>query len=166
MQDCKLVARLEDKPGELSKILDIVARNKGNLFSIAHLREKSKDNKVPVVVKFQGTEQTFKDITADMKKAEVEITEKSFGSLEESNLLRDFILIGHVIDTDLRDTIYSLCGQGAMIKALDFSIQGLKHPSSVFVEVVANNSSSMEKTMAEMKKITKKKELLMIEQLE
>ena len=165
-EECKVTIRLEDKPGELSKILDIVAKNKGNLFAISHLRERKKEGYLPVVIQFLATKDSFNKILEDLEKREIEIYEKSIGGLKEEKLTADFILIGHVIDTDIKDTIYKLCGDGGMVKVLDFEIKSLKDPSSVFVQMATKDSASMTKTMAAMKDISREKKLMLIEEMQ
>ena len=166
VEDCKLVIRLEDQPGELSKILDIVAKNKGNLFSISHIRERKKEGHLPVVVQFQATKESFDGILNDLEEGEIEVYEKSIGGLKEEKLAKDFILIGHVIDMDIKDTLYKLCDDGAMVKVLDFGIKSLKDPSSVFVQMATKDSASMAKTMTSLKKICKEKKLMLIEEMQ
>jgi ACT domain-containing protein len=165
LQDCKIVLKLEDKPGELSKVLDIIAKNRGNLFSVSHLREKMKEGAVPVVIKFQANNGDYLKIVSAFQKAELEILEKSIGAVGEGRLSMDFLLIGHVIDTDLRDTIYALCDKDVMIRTLDIGIRSLKDPSSVFVELVATNEKAMEAAMGRLRGVCNKKKLLLIEQI-
>ncbi|MBN2517671.1 MAG: hypothetical protein JXB14_02400 [Candidatus Altiarchaeota archaeon] len=165
-EDCKVTIRLEDRPGELSKILEIIAKNNGNLFSVSHLRERKKEGYLPVLIQFQAAKQGFDGIIRDLEKNNIEVYDKSIGGLKEEKLSTDFILIGHVIDTDLKDTIYKLSADGAMIKALDVGIKSLKDPSSVFVQIAAKDPSSMAKTMASLRDLCKQKKLMLIEELQ
>lgn len=162
MEDCKLQISLEDKPGELSKVLDIIAKNRGNLFSVSHIREKKKDGRVPVVVTFQATDADFPKIVADLGKSGIEVTEKSIGGAEEAQLTQEFILIGHVIDTDIKDTIYGICDKDVMIKSLDISLKSLKEKSSAFAEIGARSQAALDRAMKRLEDIAKKKDLLLI----
>jgi ACT domain-containing protein len=162
MEDCKIEIKLEDKPGALSQVLDIIAKNRGNLFSVSHIRERTKEGHVPVIIQFQASQADFNAIIADLEKARIEITEKAIGGAEEAGLDQEFILIGHVFDTDIRDTIHSVCGKDVMVKSLDISLKSLKDPSSVFAEIGAKNAKSMEEAMRKLEAIAKKKGLLLI----
>lgn len=165
LQECKIILKLEDRPGELSRVLDIIAKNRGNLFSVSHLRERMKESSVPVVIKFQATNGDYLKIVSAFQKADLEILEKSIGVIGEGRLSVDLILIGHVIDTDLRDTIYDLCDKDVMIRTLDIGIRSLRDPSSVFVELSATNEKAIEAAMGRLNKICGKKSLLLIEQI-
>ncbi len=162
MEDCKIEIRLEDKPGELSKVLDIIAKNKGNLFSVSHIRERKREGKVPVVVQFQATKEHFSAIAEVLDDEGIEITERSIGGAEESQLIQEFILIGHVIDTDIKDTIYAVCDKDVMIRSLDIGLKSLKAPSSVFAEIGAKSSKALEAAMQRLEKTAQKKDLLLI----
>lgn len=163
MEDCKLQLNLEDKPGELSHVLEIIAKNKANLFSVSHIREKKREGKVPVVITLQATDSGFSGIISDLEKKGIEITEKNKGGLEEAQATQEFILIGHVIDTDIKDTIYSISDKDVVIKSLDIGIKSLKEVSSVFAELAAKNQSALEDALRRLREIAKKKDLLLIE---
>jgi len=162
MEDCKLEIKLADRPGELSKVLDIIAKNRGNLFAVSHIREGAREGRVPVVIQFQAIQVDFNSIVSDLEKAKIEISEKLVGGVEEAGVEQEFILIGHVIDTDIKDTIYGICDKDVMIKSLDISLKSLKDPSSVFTEISAKNTKAMTTSMAKLEAIAKKKKLLLI----
>jgi len=162
MEDCKVEIKLEDKPGALSQVLDIIAKNGGNLFSVSHLRERQREGYVPVIIQFQASQADFNAIIADLEKAHIEIAEKVIGGVEEAGLEQEFILIGHVIDTDIKDTIYAVCGKDVMVKSLDISLKSLKDPSSVFAEIGAKSAKSMEEAMRKLEAVAKRKGLLLI----
>ncbi len=163
MEECKIEIKLEDRPGELSRVLDIIAKNGANLFSISHLREQKREGRVPVIIQFQATGKQFGSIEKSLETEGIEITRKSIsGAVGQLQLTQEFILIGHVIDTDIRDTIYTVCDRDVMIKSLDISLKSLKAPSSVFAEISAGNAGALESAMERLKKTAKKKGLLLI----
>ncbi len=82
MDECKLIIILEDKPGELSRSLDIIAKHKANLFSVSHLREKAKSGKIPVVVRLEAEEDALEGIVTDFQNSGIEVTEKSLAKAE------------------------------------------------------------------------------------
>jgi len=166
MEDCKLQINLEDKPGELSRVLDIIAKNKSNLFSVSHLREKMKEGRLPVIISFQATNSDFNGIILDLESGGFEINEKIIGGVEEAQVTQEFILIGHVIDTDIKDTIYSICDKDAMVRSLDINFRSLKEPSSVFAEIGAKTPEAMEIALKRLEDLARKKDLLLITGIE
>jgi ACT domain-containing protein len=162
MEDCKLEIKLEDKPGALSHVLDVIAKNSGNLFAVSHIRERAREGLVPVVIQLQATPADFAAIVKDLEARGIEITEKVVGGAEEVQLTQEFILIGHVIDTDIKDTIYSVCGKDVMIKSLDISLKSLKDPSSVFAEIGAKNNVALNAAMKKLEAVAAAKKLLLI----
>lgn len=162
MEDCKLEISLEDKPGALSQVLDIIAKNEGNLFSVSHLREQTKNGKIPVIITLQAEKQGFSGIVTDLEAKGIQISEKKIGNTDEVEVTQQFILIGHIIDTDIKDTIYSISAKGVMVKSLDMSIKSLKDPSSTFMEIGAKDEESMKKAIEKLEEIAKKKDLLLI----
>ena len=165
MLDCELSLRLEDEPGELAKILDIFAKNKANLVSISHLREKRVKNLVPVAIKFQSDKKSFEAIVKDLSDSSIEILEKKLNGSTEVGLVQDFILIGHVIDSDIKDTVYKLAGKDVVVKNLDIAIKSLKEPSSVFMELSASDKQSLSVAVKKLKDVAEQKNLMIIEQL-
>jgi len=164
METYKLTLKLEDKPGELSKVLAIIAENKGNMFAVSHLREKKKDGYVPVVTQLQADESGFNGILADLDSRGIEILEKTTHEKEE-HLTTEFILIGHVIDTDIKDTVYSISQRSARITNLDIRMKCPKEPSSVFVEVLAKDEASLAEVIGKLRAVAKAKDLLLIEKI-
>ena len=43
---------LADSPGQLMKILDPIGKNGGNIVNIIHIRDRIKDNYIPVIFNF------------------------------------------------------------------------------------------------------------------
>ncbi len=165
MEDCKIELSLEDKPGELSKVLEAVAENRGNLFSISHIRERKKEGRVPVLIQFQAAAADFQALVRELEKEGIEVTEKAIGGAEESQVTQEFILVGHVIDTDIRDTIYEVCDKDVMIKSLDISLKSLKAPSSAFAEIGAKSPKALDAAMKNLETIARKKDLLLISKI-
>jgi len=93
---------LADKPGQLLKALEPIARNGGNIISIIHERDKPVEGYVPVslIVDFPS-HQNFRNAINDLRKIGVAII-KSEEVIEKVRLT--FILIGNV---DLRRVIES-----------------------------------------------------------
>ena len=162
MEDCKIKILLEDKPGALSGVLDILAKNRANLFSVSHIREEMKDKKLPVIIAFEAKSSDFSKLLNNLEQEKIEVLERIIGGAEEVQLSRNFILIGHVIDSDIKDTIYSICNNSVMVKSLDINLKSLKEPSSAFAEIGAKNQADLDRAIAKLKEIAKKKDLMVI----
>jgi ACT domain-containing protein len=162
MEDCKLEIKLKDTPGALSQVLDIIAENKGNLFSVSHLREQAKDGEIPVVITLQASKSSFSGIIADLESSGIPIKEKRIGNIEEVEFTQQFILVGHIIDTDIKDTIYKISNKEVMVKSLDMSIKSLDDPSSTFMEIGAKSQDAMDKAINTLQSIAEKKKLFLI----
>lgn len=92
----ELTLALADKPGQLLRALEPIAKNGGNIISIIHERDKPSEGHVPVslVVDFTSHE-SFRKTIEDLKNLGISII-KSEEVIEKSRLT--FILIGKIID--------------------------------------------------------------------
>jgi ACT domain-containing protein len=117
---------------------------------------------LPVIIKLEAVSSDFNSIIKDLESNNIEVTEKEVGGVEESHVSQEFLLIGHVIDTDIQDTIYSISNKDSMIRSLDISLKSLKEPSSVFVEISARDLKSLDSAMSRLQKIAEKKKLTLI----
>jgi len=92
----ELTLALADRPGQLLKALEPIAKNGGNIISIIHERDKPSEGHVPVslVADFPSHE-SFRKTIDDLKNLGIPII-KSEEVVEKSRLT--FILIGKVID--------------------------------------------------------------------
>jgi ACT domain-containing protein len=162
MEDCKIEIKLEDNPGELSRVLDILAKNKANLISVSHIREKKTESSVPVIITFEATSEDFVNIINDLEEKGIEISEKRIGGSEEVQITQEFILIGHVIDTDIKETIYAIYDKGVIVKRFEVRIKAVNDPSSAFVKIGAKDQKTLDAAMKTMAEIAKKKDLLLI----
>jgi ACT domain-containing protein len=166
MEDCKLEINLEDTPGALSQAIDIIAKNRGNLFSVSHLREQAKDSVIPVIITLQAEKEDFQRLVSELECKGVQIVEKKWGSIEDVQISQEFIRIGHVIDTDIKDTIHGICDKDVMVTSLDINLKSLKDPSSAFVELGAKSEEALEKATEKLQNIADKKGLLLIAGIE
>ncbi|WP_338727145.1 amino acid-binding protein [Haladaptatus sp. DJG-WS-42] len=102
------IVRLEltDEPGELLAALEPIANNGGNLLSIFHERGSiTPRGRIPVEVDFEATPERFETIVGALRENGVNVTKagpERYG--EEMNI----VLIGHLVETDLSDTLTRL----------------------------------------------------------
>ena len=97
--------RLEliDEPGELLRSLRPIADNGGNLLSIFHERGSvTPRGHIPVEVDLEATPERFERITDGLRDAGINVIQAGTERYSEDLTV---ILSGHVIDTDLSDTL-------------------------------------------------------------
>lgn len=154
-----LVVELEDKPGQLLRVLEPIAKNGGNIVGIVHQRgKKTPLNRVPVEISF----------TADSKRAERIFKElqdfvivRSFGKIKSSTI--SLLLIGHVVHTDLSDTIKRIDNADAECVELNLKMPELNQPSTAMLTISAKSDNALEKAIERVKEICREKGILVVE---
>jgi ACT domain-containing protein len=134
-----LTLALADKPGQLLRALEPIAKNGGNIISIIHERDKPAEGYVPVslVVDFPSR-RNFRDAINALKNLDIAII-KSEEVVEKARLT--FILIGGV---DLRRIIESRV-EGMRIIGFEASTPKLNEVSvKIDVEVQADMVEEVE----------------------
>ncbi|MFN3384615.1 MAG: ACT domain-containing protein [Archaeoglobaceae archaeon] len=154
-----LLVELEDKPGQLLRVLEPIAKNGGNIVGIVHQRgRKTPLNRVPVEISF----------TAESKKAE-----KIFKELQDFAVVRSFgkirsfaislLLIGHVVHTDLSDTIKRIDNSEAECVELNLRMPELNQPSTAILTITAKSEEALEKAIERVREICREKGILVVE---
>ena len=94
---------LVDEPGQLLAALHPIADNGGNLLSIYHERgNKTPRGHIPVEVDFEATAARFDDIVEALREEGVNVMQAGTEEYAEELTL---LVYGHLIDTDLSDTL-------------------------------------------------------------
>lgn len=156
---------LSDEPGELLSALEPIAENGGNLLSIFHERGNvTPRGRIPVEVDVECPPGRFDSIVAALQAEGINIIQagaERYG--EEATLL----LIGHLIDTDLSDTLRQIEGcTNASID--DFSLsapEGTDEKSSARLRL-ATRSGRTEQAIQTVRELAEEKELRVIVPLE
>ncbi|CAB3287096.1 ACT-domain-containing protein, predicted allosteric regulator of homoserine dehydrogenase [Methanocaldococcus lauensis] len=124
---------LKDKPGELLKVLTPISKYGANIISVIHSREDKRGGKVPVriVIDVEDSEK-LKKILEDLEK-EGAIIKKIDGKNKKVYL--DVVVIGHVVDTDIKDTIDRINEIG-LVEDLDLIMPHPDKESSAIMRIV------------------------------
>jgi ACT domain-containing protein len=154
-----LIVELEDKPGQLLRVLEPIARNGGNIVGIFHQRGKRTPlNRIPVEISF----------TAESKKAEKIIEElqrdfliRQFGKLRTAVV--SILLVGHVIHTDLSDTIKRVDSSDAECVELNITMPEREEPSTAMVTITAKSEQALEMALRRLRETCREKGILLIE---
>lgn len=159
-----IVVELKDQPGQLLKVLEPISRYGGNIVSILHQRDKMTPLKrIPVEISLQIDEQKIHDLINAIKNNGVIVK-----GYNEVRLIAttSVMLVGHIIHTDLSDTINQIDSTGfAEVVDMHISMPQLKNPSTAMVTISATGKDELRKALNLLNEICKKKDILVIEPL-
>ncbi|MCX8172499.1 MAG: ACT domain-containing protein [Archaeoglobaceae archaeon] len=154
-----LVVELEDKPGQLLKVLEPIARNGGNIVGIFHQRgKKTPLNRIPVEISFRADSKKAEKIIEELQR---EVVVRRFGRLRTSVI--SILLIGHVIHTDLSDTIKRVDNSDAECVELNVTMPELSEPSTAMITITARSEEALERALERVREICKEKNIMVIE---
>ncbi|WP_049987068.1 amino acid-binding protein [Halobellus rufus] len=155
---------LVDEPGELLRSLRPIADNGGNLLSIFHERGNvTPRGHIPVEVDVEATPARFERIIDGLREAGINVIQAGTERYSEGLTV---ILSGHVIDTDLSDTL-SRIQESANASVTDLSLaapEGTANVSSARISIAAEKGAS-EAVLDKLRAVADEKELRLIEPL-
>ncbi len=124
---------LKDKPGELLKVLTPISKYGANIISVIHSREDKRGGKVPVriVIEVEDSEK-LKKILEELE-SEGAIIKKIDG--KDKKVYLDVVVIGHVVDTDIKDTIDRINEIG-LVEDLDLIMPHPDKESSAIMRII------------------------------
>lgn len=156
---------LQDIPGQLLLALKPISDFKGNLISVVHHHEKKTPRgTIPVQVQFEIKSDHLEDLVADLEERGVRVV-----SIDEKRFLEHgaVILIGHIVHTDIQDTIDQIDNTGyAEVVDLNLSMPKINMPSSASLKIDAVSKKELQAVIDLLKYIAKEKDLLVIESVE
>jgi ACT domain-containing protein len=77
------------------------------------------------------------------------------------------VLVGHVLDSDLGDTINRIDSTGfAEVMDLSLTMTGVDEPSSAYLKIRATGKAEIQKALSILREVGREKELLVIEPIE
>ena len=157
---------LEDVPGQLVKVLEPISSFGGNILNVLHERErKTPLGRVPVRVVFEVDEKVkLNRIVSALRSMGVRIIRVG----EKEGAVRSTVLlIGHIIHTDIRDTVDRLNQlRGVRISDLSLAMGAIGQESAARVTITADDESRAGAALSRLEKIAEGKGLLMITSLE
>ncbi|WP_423793353.1 ACT domain-containing protein [Methanocaldococcus indicus] len=92
---------LKDKPGELLRVLTPISKLGANIISIIHSRETKVGDRIPVRLVIDIDEKKLDILLDELEK--IATVKKVDGKSKKVYI--DVVVIGHVVDTDIKDTI-------------------------------------------------------------
>jgi len=129
--------RLRDAPGMLLSVLDPISRFGGNIVSISHFRERMEGDIVPTLIVFEVKDLAMLDaIRGGFEKARVRVAElKLEGKQLSKKKSFSVIMTGHVMQTDVRDTMDRINALGGQVTNFNIAIVAPEARSSAIFKI-------------------------------
>ncbi|QAU13135.1 amino acid-binding protein [Halorubrum sp. BOL3-1] len=155
---------LVDEPGQLLAALHPIADNGGNLLSIYHERgNKTPRGRIPVEVDFEATPERFEVIVDALRTEGVNVMQAGTERYAEEVTI---LLFGHLVDTDLSDTLSRIetCESASVADVSLAAPQGTEEVSSARVRLEAR-AGETEAALAAVRELAAEKEFCVVEPL-
>ena len=157
-----LVLELLDVPGQLVSVLEPISGLGANLVTVIHKRDSKNENgKIPVQLTLEGEQESLNRVVERFDELNITIIEKD-GVINKE--LISTILIGHIVDKDVRDTtdrINSL--DGVYVVGFDIKLDG-ENKSTALINL-ETDFGKKQYAFDEIAKIASEKDLLMINEV-
>lgn len=156
---------LQDVPGQLLLALQPFRDNKANIISVVHHRDrKTPRGMIPVRFVVEMDRTKIETIKAKLKESGISVVRAGEDRLIESVSV---VLVGHVLDSDLGDTINRIDSTGfAEVMDLSLTMTGVDEPSSAYLKIRATGKAEIQKALSILREVGREKELLVIEPIE
>ena len=156
---------MKDSPGQLVAALKPISDVGGNIIAVIHQREPGPDNNtLDVQIVLELPEGRLDKLVVLLQEQGVHIQR-----VDEERLLykRTVIMIGHLMHTDLSDTVDQIDSTGfAEVCELSMSMPAVNERSSSRITIKAVSKDDMESALAILRRVSLQKSLLLIEPLE
>ncbi|BDC36165.1 MAG: amino acid-binding protein [Candidatus Methanoliparum thermophilum] len=157
----KMKLELKDEPGTLIKALLPISKYGGNIVYVVHDREKKLPNgNITVQISIEANKDQVREIKNALEDEDIGIL-----SIDEVKLIEDlaFIMIGHIVDTDIKDTIDRVDNTGfAEVIDLNLKMPNIKKESSARIIIRATGKEEMKKCVDLINKIANEKDFVLI----
>ncbi|MDY6864769.1 MAG: amino acid-binding protein [Halobacteriota archaeon] len=152
---------LRDIPGQLALALKPVSESGANIVSVIHHREKmTLRHTLPVQVTVEIDSKRLESLIDKLKSDGIIVARVGEERLKERVLV---MLIGHILDTDIKDTVDAVDNTGfAEVVDLKLSMPGIDERSSASLVISAVGEKELNDSLALLSEIASKKDLLMI----
>jgi ACT domain-containing protein len=156
---------LVDRPGELLRALEPIAENGGNLLSIFHERGSiTPRGHIPVEVDLECPPDRFEEIVSALRGEGINVIQAGAEAYGEDVVL---LLIGHLVDTDLSDTLSRIetCSTATVV---DFALAAPENGETVSSARLrlAAESGTVADAIEAVRSVTAEKDLQVVEPAE
>lgn len=155
---------MKDSPGQLVAALTPISEFGGNIIAVIHQREPdASSDTLGVQIVLEISRERIDALVAAIKQQGVSILR-----LGEERLLyrQSVIIIGHLIHTDISDTIGRIDATGyAEVAELNVHMPAIAEPSTALITIKATTRSEMERALDLLAEIAAEKGLVIVEPL-
>ena len=130
-----LILEILDVPGQLVSILNPIGELGANVVTIVHKREiKAEEGKAAIEIAIEGERENLQAVVDRFKEMNLSLIEVD-DTIKKEKL--STILYGHIIDSDLRDTVDKINAvDGLVVSDLQLKLDGeLKSTALITVEL-------------------------------
>ncbi|MBU4339856.1 MAG: amino acid-binding protein [Euryarchaeota archaeon] len=157
-----MTLELKDIPGQLVLALAPISELHGNIMSVVHQHEeKTPRGTIPVQITFEIDQGVLAELIGRLEKSGVGVARVGEERLRSSVSV---VLIGHIIHSDIGDTIDRIDKTGfAEVVDLSLSMPAIEKTSSAYLVINAEGEKELKNALEILREVARKKDLLMIE---
>jgi ACT domain-containing protein len=157
-----LVLELLDIPGQLVSVLDPISGLGANLVTVIHQRDlKNEKGMIPVQITLEGEQENLNLVIKKLNEMGITILELD-GVVRKERL--STILIGHVIDTDIRDTMDKI-NELEGVSVVDLEVKLVEELESSAMIVVEADFGKKSFVFDKSQEIANEKDLLVVNEV-
>ena len=156
---------MKDSPGQLVSVLKPISDIGGNILSVIHERDPGADDDLlDIQIMCDIPEGSLETLLSGFRTQGINVLRVG----EERYLVRrSVILIGHLIHTDINDTIGKIDSTGyAEVHELSMVMPAINEPSSAKMTIKSDCLKDIGRALVILRDVAKEKGFLMIEPLE
>jgi ACT domain-containing protein len=154
-----MTLELSDEPGELLKALQPIADRGGNIVSVTHQRgEETPRGTLPVEITLEIVEERLDQVRDDLHDMGIGIAQLGEERFHESITV---VLVGHIVESDVTDTIQSIEEEG--VKIVDFALampEETEETSSARLTIEATSEEKIDSAMDAIRGVCDRKDLV------
>ncbi len=152
---------LKDIPGQLVLALQPISDFGGNIRSVVHHRDKkTPSGRIPLQLVLEIEERNLSVLVERLKERGVNVVRIGEERLMDSMVV---LLIGHIVHSDIRETIDSIDSTGfAEVVELSLSMPGVDLKSSASVTISAVGTEELKDALAILEAAAEKKGIMVI----
>ncbi|HTY51956.1 MAG TPA: amino acid-binding protein [Methanomicrobiales archaeon] len=156
---------MKDTPGQLVRVLEPISACGGNIIAVIHQRDpESESDTLDVQIVLDLPAGRLPSLVDQIKSLGVDILR-----IGEERLIhrRSLIMIGHIMHTDISDTVDQIDRTGfAEVAELSLMMPAISERSSARITIKTANRADMETAVGILREVAAKKDILVVEPLE